>query len=593
MTASTISQVRSRFSWGPIGRYGLLLIVAVCVLYPVGMLVYGAFSTAPPGVPGSFTLQWFRDAYTTPGFFGVFYNSFVYSGVKLAFATVIGAGLAFLVSRTDMPGRRFVELMAPVPFFLPNILTAIAYAMLANPRNGLINQWARTLFGIDGPIVNIYSMGGMIFHATFGTSALVYLLTIGAFKSLGSETEEAARVAGASRSVVIRTIVTPMVLPALSGAVLLMFIRGLESFESPLLLGRPAGIYVFSTEIYRYLAYSSPVRYGSATAVALVLVGLTLLLTLAQWRLVGRKSYVSVGGRGHATTRMRLGGWRWAAVGGVALYLLFGVVLPVAVLVAGSFSQLFGQFVIDGWTLHHWSNVAGNSLIRRSFRNTMVIAFVAGGMCVAIAGLIGYIRARTRWWGGKALDLLSWLPWTLPGLVLSLGFLWAAIFMPTSINLYGTTTLLMIAFVVNGLPLGARIMSGTIVQISPELEEAARTSGATWGQSFRHVTLRLVRVGFVAGWVVIAYGVIGNLSLPALLSAPGTEVLSVALLRLWSEGGSTSAVSVVAVIVLISVLALTALERSLRREEGAKRRSWTTIPQRVRRIPAVLKGAKQ
>ena len=193
--------------------------------------------------------------------------------------------------------------------------------------------------------------------------------------------------------------------------------------------------------------------------------------------------------------------------------------------------------------------------LRGAYVNTLLVAFAAGGIGVLVAGIVVYIRIRSAWWGGKAMDVLTWLPWAMPGMVMALGFLWAAILMPPWINIYGTLQLLIIAFVASSLPVGARVMFGIVSQIGPELEEAARVCGSTWAQALYDVVFKMVRLGAIGAWVVIAYGIVGNLTLPVLLSAPGTELLSVQLLQIYSNG-KTSEAAVIAVIVLLTMGAL-------------------------------------
>jgi iron(III) transport system permease protein len=550
--------------WGILGRYGLLVALALVILYPTAILVYLAFWSAPPGTAGHPTLEWFHDAFTSSGFGAVLINTAQFAVTKAALAAGIGGTLAFLVARTDIPARRTVAALASAPFFVPVILTALAWAIIANPKTGVINAWLASTFGAGAPVINVYSIEGMIFQATPVTAAMFFLLTLGAFNALNPELEEAAQICGATRLSMIRTIVIPIMAPALTGAAILSLIRGIEAFETPYILGNPGGVFVLSTAIYRYLKLDTPPEPGNAGALSIAIFALTVAAMLGQWKLLANKSYVTLGGRGMSSKVMHLGRWRWPIFALAAAYIALALGVPLIFLLASSFTSVFGVFSSGYLTTHNWSAVLQSADVRVAYVNTILVAFAAGALAVAVAGIISYIRVRSSWWGGKAMDFLTWLPWAMPGMVMALGFFWAAIFMPSWINLYGTLTLLVIAFVASALPVGARVMFGIIAQIGPELEEAARVCGANWARALYDVIFKMVRTGALGAWVIIAYGIVGNLTLPVLLSAPGTQLLSVQLLQIYSDG-STSQAAVLAVIILLTMAALLLLVNLINR----------------------------
>jgi iron(III) transport system permease protein len=220
-------------------------------------------------------------------------------------------------------------------------------------------------------------------------------------------------------------------------------------------------------------------------------------------------------------------------------------------------------------TTQNWSAVLHNGDLWRAYGLTIAIAFASGGIAVIVAGIVAYIRVRSSWWGGKAMDALTWIPWAMPGLVLALAFLWASILMPAAINIYGTVQLLIVAFVVSSLPVGVRVMFGNIAQIGPQLEEAARVSGATSARAVRDIVVPMLGLGALGAWVIIAYGIIGNLTLPVLLSAPGTELLSVQLLEIYSYG-HTSQAAALAIIILLTMAALMILLGTINRARRAR-----------------------
>lgn len=557
-----------RSSWGGLGRYALLGTLVLVILYPTAILVYLAFWSSAPGTPGAPTLDRFRDVFQSPGFGRAVFNTAIFAFVKAAFAAIIGGGLAFLVARTDLPAKRSVTALVAAPFFVPALLTALAWSIIASPKTGMINEFLIHL-GLPGPLLNIYTMPGMIFQATPTTAAMFFLLTIGAFGALNPEMEEAAQICGATRFTMIRTVVIPIMAPALTGAAILALIRGMEAFETPFFLGTPGSIFVLSTEIYRYLVLDTPPEPGNAGAISMSILMFTLIVMLAQWRFLGKKSYVTESGRGAGNRVMALGRWRKPILACVVAYVVLALGVPLVFLVAGSFTSVFGVFSAAYLTTSNWAAVLRSPRIWNAYGETLLVAFAAGGIAVLVAGIISYIRIRSSWWGGKAMDALTWIPWATPGLVLGLGFLWAAILMPPAINIYGTLQLLVIAFVVTSLPVGARVMYGSISQISPQLEEAARICGASPARALYDVVFKMVRIGAVGAWAVIAYAIVGNLTLPVLLSAPGTELLSVQVLQIYSRG-STAQAAVVAIIILVTMGVLFALATLINRAMRAR-----------------------
>lgn len=546
-----------RLRLGHVARYGLLGALVLVILYPTAILFCLAFWSASPGAPGHFTLRWFHDAFTAPGFGRVLLNTAVFALVKAALAAVIGGGFAFLVARTDLPARRTVSALVAAPFFVPAILTALAWSIIANPKTGMI------------PGLNVYTIAGMIFQATPITAAMFFLLTVGAFRALNSEMEEAALLCGATRLAVLRKIVVPIMAPALTGAAILSVIRGIESFETPFLLGSPGRVFVLSTEIYRYLQLDTPPEPGKAGALSLAILALTIAAMLWQWKYLAGRSYVTVSGRGPGNRPFRLGRWRRPLFALALCYVGLTLGVPLLFLVASSFTSVFGAFSARYLTMENWSAVLHDGELWRAYGATIVVAFASGGLAVIVAGIVAYIRVRSSWWGGRAMDALTWIPWAMPGLVLALAFLWASILMPAAINIYGTLQLLIIAFTVSSLPVGVRVMFGNIAQIGPQLEEAARVSGATAARAVRDIVIPMLGLGALGAWVIIAYGIIGNLTLPVLLSAPGTELLSVQLLEIYSYG-HTSQAAALAIVILFTMAALMAVVGTIDRARRAR-----------------------
>jgi iron(III) transport system permease protein len=526
------------------------------------MLFVGSIWGAPPGMPGQLSLNAYRDAFSSPYTYKVIANSFFISFTKTALATIWGVLLAWLVTRTDIPLRRTMEVLIPVQFFIPAIFNALAYLMLLNPHSGLVNQLLIRIFGFSSPPFDIYSYTGIIFVMAIGSTAFIFLLTYGAFRALDPSLEESARTCGAGTIKTLTRITFPLVAPAILGAFILSFIQGMEAFEVPVLIGTPAGIYVFTNEIYRAITFFEPARYGVATALGIAIVILTFAMVYIQWRIQGERQYSTITGKGYNPRLVRLRHWRWPAFLFGALYIFLAVVLPIGQLLLSSLQSNVGVLTLDSLTLRNYYHAFQDDIVWRALYNTLLLAVLSAIGGVSLSVLVGYVISRMNFWGKRWLELLSWLPWTLPGIVLATGMLWAYLTLPGLWIFYGSLWILLIAYIIKGLPLGVRALSGTIVQVHQELEDCARVHGASWLRTLWSIVLRLIRPGIMAGGIFFVYIAIRDLSTPILLYGYGTEVLSIVLLQFWAEK-RPQVVSVLAILMLAVLTAFSAIQRFL------------------------------
>jgi iron(III) transport system permease protein len=562
---------------------GLLILVAFLVLPPFLMLFVGSIWGAPPGMPGRLSLSAYIDAFSSPYTYKVIANSFFLSFVKTTLATIWGVVLAWLVTRTDVPLRRTMEVLIPVQFFIPAIFNALAYLMLLNPHSGIINQLFMGAFGLESAPFNLYSYTGMIFVMALGSTAFIFLLTYGAFRALDPSLEESARTCGAGTLETLVRVTLPLVAPAIGGAFILSFIQGIEAFEVPVLIGTPAGIYVFTNEIYRAITFFEPARYGVATALGITIVLLTFAMVYVQWRIQGDRQYFTITGKGYNPRLVRLKHWRWPAFIFGALYIVLAVVLPIGQLLLSSLQSSVGVLTFESFTLKHYYQAFRDDMVLRALYNTLILAVLAAVGGVTLSVLIAYVTTRLNFWGKRWLELLSWLPWTLPGIVLATGMLWAYLTIPGLWIFYGSLWILFIAYIIKGLPLGVRALSGTMVQVHQELEDCARVHGASWLRTLWSVVLRLIRPGMLSGAIFFVFIAIRDLSTPILLYGYGTEVLSIVLLQFWAEK-PPQVVSVLAIIMLAVLTGFSAIQRVLLIEKERPEAIEGRVPPEIGRL---------
>jgi iron(III) transport system permease protein len=530
----------------------LVVVLAFLSVYPLSMLLYGSLHSTPPGMAGTFNLDGYRDVITLQSAVTLL-NTVGISLAKTIPSVILAVLLAWILARTDTPFRAALEVLITLPFFIPPILTAMAWGMLGNPQVGLLNQLYQWVTGSETAPINVYSYGGVVWHMMQYSVPFLFLLIVDAFRAMDPSLEEAATMCGASRLRTFRSVTLQLMLPALTGAAILSFIRGIENFESPLFFGSPAGIRVITTDIYDSINQRSPPQYQYATAISFVIMALLFLIVLLQRRMLRGRSFQTITGKGYSPSVMKLGAWRWATFAFCVLFFVVTVVLPVGQLIIGSFFKFFGFYQWDMLTLEHYQAVFGSSEFWRGFSNTMFLGLVGATLTMLLGATVAYVSVRTKWRGRLLIDSMAWLPWMMPGIVLGVGFLWGFALLPHAIPIYGTIWALLLAYISLGTPLSVRAMSSAYAQLSFDLEECSRVHGASWLQTMRRIVLALAWPSFAVGWVLVFFGIMRELSASVLLYSVGSEVLSVVLLKLWANGNAEQ-VSVIGLIMMVLVI---------------------------------------
>jgi iron(III) transport system permease protein len=551
----------------------LLVLLLFLTVYPLVMLLYGSLRSAPPGQPGTLGLGGFVSAYTDPSTYQTWANSLLLAGSVTVLSTAIAIFFALTATRTDVALRGHILPIMTLTYFVPTIFLAFAWTMLGNPRAGLLNVWLMDWFPGLGPVLNVYSWPGLILVMSLSNVPFKFLLLVGAFQTMDRALEEAAHMSGAGRLQTILRVDLPMLAPTILGVLILGFVRALQAFEVPLFLGFPAKIQVLSTRIYDYIGSYSPPRYPEAGALSVTVVATLIVLVYVQSRLLRGRDFVTVTGKGYRPSTWRLGKAGYLCTAAIVLYALVAFLLPAVQLFLGSFTKVFGLYSWQLFTLDNYAVALSSDLVRRALLNTLLLAVVGGALAMVFATAVAYVVARTTYRLRPALDLAIWVPWTLPGVVLGVAMLWAYLSVPGLRSLYGTPWLLLVGVMVTVLPVGMRVMAGSLVQLGKDLEEGARVHGASWPQTLVRVVVPLVAPSFLYGWLVVAVIIRGELSVPLLLYAPGTETLAIAILQLQTTGKPEAAAAVFST-VLLAATALIILARAVaplldRRQAGS------------------------
>ena len=532
--------------------WALVAILAFLTAYPIAMLLYGSLHSTPPGEAGVYDLAGYR-ALASQAVLRIFLNTIMISLIKTVLALSIAILLAWIVARTDTPGRATLEVLITLPFFIPPILTAMAWGMLGNAQIGTLNLAWKWLTGAKVSPINVYSYGGVIWHMMQYSTTFVFMFMVNAFRAMDPSLEESSRMAGASAWQTFHRITLVLMLPVISSSFLLSFIRGIESFESPLFFGLPAHIDVVTTEIYSAIDQHTPPLYQYATALGFLVMALMFVLVIGQWRLLAGRSFQTVTGKGYTPRLVKLGAWRWATCAACLLFFAVTVALPVGQLLLGSFFKFIGFYTLKSLTLEHYRQVLEDADFWHALGNTMFLGVAGATATMALGAIVAYVTTRTRWRGRRLVDLLAWLPWMTPGIVLGLGFLWGFAMLPGPIPIYGTIWALFLAYLSLGTPVAVRIMSTSFAQLSYDLEECSRVMGASFWQTLWRILVALSWPAFAVGWVLTFFVIMRELSASILLYSVGSEVLSIILLRYWVNGQAEE-VSVIGLFMMLLVL---------------------------------------
>ncbi len=548
-----------------------LAIVAVLALVPFCFMIWQSFNTAETAdAPAVLTLGNYVTAYTNPETVVTFWNSvqFALGGSMVAF--VIGTALAWMNERTNTPMRRLFFALSIVPLIIPSILFTIAWIMLASPKIGLLNTVAMSWFGLETPPFNIYSMWGMIWVDGLHYSPMAFLLMSSAFKAMDPSLEESAVMSGSSVFNTLYRITLKLVFPAIVATVLTLFVRAIESFEVPALLGLPGGIQVFTSAIYQAI-HQYPSQIGLAAAYSVILLLLTTGGIYVQARISASGSkYATVTGKGFRPRTIDLGAWRYFTLAIFVVYFLLIVVMPFLVLLWSSLQKFYAPPSMEALsriTLDGYRYILGSDNIRTAALNSLWMSITTATVVMLLASVVCWIVVKTKIPGRWMLDNLASLPMVFPGLVLGVSIM--IFYLTFDIGIYGTFWIILLAYITRFLPYGLRYSTTSMLQIHKDLEESGGMSGASWLTVFTRIVLPLLKPGLVAGWIYVMIVSIRELSTSILLYSPGNEVISIVIWELW-ENGQYVELSALSVIFIFMLLVLVGLAQMAGKRFGVK-----------------------
>ncbi|MFC4454996.1 iron ABC transporter permease [Deinococcus sonorensis] len=543
------------------GWWLLLAAVSLAVLSPLLLLAYQSLLSNPFFAPVKTAgLQAYQQVLTDAAFWRAFGNSAVLAAAMIFIAVPLGALLAFLVTKTDLPMGRAFEVLLLTPIFVSPIVLGVGFIVALGP-SGFLSAWYMQTFGVTGVPWTIYTLPAIALIAGLTHVPYVYLYVSTTMKNLDASLEEAARLSGANVWTVMMRVTLPLVRPALVYSAMLMLLLGFEIFGLPLVLGDARGVDVITTYLYRLTAITGVPAYGPMAVVAVTLILLALIIVFMQRSLSRtRGSYASLGSKGYRSERLRLGAWRWPLTVLTVLYLLFAVVVPMSGVLLRSLVSSWGPGVnlLHALSLQNYLSVFHTPDLSRAILNTVVLACVGGALAVAVYLLVALAIQRAPRGVSRTLDYVAGLPRAVPGLIMGLAMLWLFLFVPFLKPMRPTLLSIAIAYTVVWMPYGVRLLNATLSQVSRDLEEAARIGGANATQAFLRATLPVLRPGLVAAWLLIFMQFVREYSTGVYLLTPGTEVLGAQIVQLWGTGAvdAIAALSSVQILIIVVVYAL-------------------------------------
>ncbi|HEX5023294.1 MAG TPA: iron ABC transporter permease [Candidatus Binatia bacterium] len=529
--------------------------LAYLVLPPFFFILHTSLVTDRGLQAGSFTIQHFLNIIESLGDVKtLLWNSMVFSIGSSAVAIAYGTTLAWLAERSDAPFRKLAYVSAYVSFAIPGIIKVVGWIMLLGPKAGILNAVGTALTG--APFFNIFTLGGMILVESFLWIPIVFLLMSTPFRSMDPSLEEAATTAGSSGWQVFQRVTFPLAMPSVLAVLILTFIRSLEAFEIPALIGIPAGVEVLTTKIYLQIKGGLIPKYGEASAYSIILIVLVALGLIPYYRITSKTyKFTTISGKNYRPHRVELGKWRW--LGGLLMLVLpFLQLFPIAAIAWSSFlpfAQVPSRKALELLTFNNYVTAFNDSGIIRSIMNSITVSVTSATIAVAITFFAAWLIVRASIKGRWILDQMAMLPLVFPGIVMGIAILKMYLLLP--IPVYGTIWILVLAFIARYVPYGIRFSHSALLSLHKELEEGAMASGATWFQMVRHVVVPLIMPALLAGWIYIFLITFRELSIALLLYSPGSQVVAVTIWELWDNGhvGELAAFSLVIAIGTIVV----------------------------------------
>jgi iron(III) transport system permease protein len=530
--------------------------VVILIVFPLVRLFKGSIFTPE----GDLTFIYFLNIFKDRALLGAFRNSMVIATGATFISLVTGVPMAWAVSRTDIPLKNFIRNFTTVSMVTPPFLGAIAWVFLLGPGAGKFNLFFRFLFNTDATLFNIFSIAGIAFVISMYAYPFVFLYTTSALDNMDANLEDAANILGSNKWKTLYKITLPLIAPAIISGAILSFLEALALFGVPAVLGMSRGIFTLTTRIYQLFNYPPDYEQGAAMAVPLIII--TGMLLIFQFLYLRKKQFTIVSGKSSQPMLISLGMAKWPILGYCILVILLSVIIPYFMLLIISLRKIWGApLSLSNLTLENYDFILFRyNLSQRSFLNSAFLSLLSATIAVLLGLVITIYIKRTENFGRRFLHYMMILPFAIPGIAMAVAFLWAYIRPP--FNLYGTIWILLVAYIARRVPLCYMNCSDAMTQINPELEESARILGASWFKSIFFISIPLLKLSLVSGWMLVFITSFRELSASILLYSPNSEVIAVTIITLFEEG-EFEALAALSIVILTITLVFIAGSRKI------------------------------
>ncbi len=529
-----------RLDWRTIVLVLLVLGLAYQVVIPFVMIIWTSLKTVRPGDPEflslTVTFANYARAFGSSGFWAATWNTLSFATASTLAAFIVGAFIAWVVERTDTPLAKLIGMILIGRIIIPGILITISWILIASPNIGILNQFINQMFGVRN-FFNIYTFWGMVWVQSIEMVPLTYLLLSASFQAMDPRLEEASTMTGAGNWRTLRRISLPLALPAALAALMLLFVTSIETFEVPLLMGGRAGIRVFSTEIF-FNTSRTPIDWGLSATYSVAMLSVCIALLFVYFRLLRHgERYQTVTGKDFRPRRIELGRWKYltSALALLIVFIITGIPLLMMIYVSLlGFYQAPSWAAVQSMSLDNYRTLFSSASAMMPMLNSTILGIATATAVVLVVSLIAYFVHKTQIRGRKLLDYLAFAPIAIPSVILGSTFLWFYLLVPVPV--IGTLTIIGLAYLTKYLPFALRFVSNSMMQIHPELDEAAQVAGVPWWRNFFKVTLPLLKPGLLAAWFWVMVHAYRELTVALMLARSENRTAAVLIFDFWDRG---------------------------------------------------------
>jgi len=537
---------------------GLLALLILMVGVPLVMVVLMSLRTGFPGEGGALTLANFVAVYSSPGTYKVLLNTVLFALGTVLVTLVFAVPLVWLLNRTDLPLKGTIYVLMTVGILVPVFLRTIAWILLLSPRIGLVNQWARQLFGMDHPLISLYNIPGMAFIQGVSFVPSAFFMLAAAYRTMDPSLEEAAYTSGVSKFQTFLRINIPITWPAIAGVMVYLFMSAIAVFEVPAIIGFPARILVLSALIFTSTNPPTGLPdYGLAGAYGAVMLIAGLALAYFYVRLVQHgKKYTVITGRGYRPRQISLGRWKWPALAFVLLYLSMEVFIPFLVLVWASLLPYLQLPTAEAFSQISFNNYETifDFVDAQPFINTAILMLAVPTGTMFLSVLVSWIVVRTQVRFRGSLDTIAFLPHAIPSILLAVGLGYLGLAYRNFFPVYGTIAIIAIAHTITWIAYGTRTTNGVMIQVHRELEEAGKVAGASTLRVLGRIVLPLVASGIFNSWIWISMLSYREVTMALALGTRKNLVISTIVWQFWGNGWVPQVSALGVLLVLFAVL---------------------------------------